>query len=86
MYFRIAIQVEDIPAWTWKSSILGSFELLVSWLRYYCILPVTRLCIFVATSAGALYTSLAPAEGQELWVTSVPAGQGAGSCRRGRQE
>jgi hypothetical protein len=75
MYYRIAIQVEDAPAWKWKSSILGSFELLVQWLRYYRILPVARLRIFVATSAGALYTSLVPAEGQALWATSVPASQ-----------
>jgi hypothetical protein len=75
MHYRVAIQVEDVPAWKWKSSVLGSLNLLLMWLQYFRIIPVGRLRIFVSESADALNTQLVPAQDQALWATSVPMAQ-----------
>jgi hypothetical protein len=75
MYYRIAIDSKVDPAWKWKSSVLGSINLLLLWLRSYQVIPRDRLRIFAATSADALNTPDMPAEDQALWATSVPASQ-----------
>jgi hypothetical protein len=71
MYYRVAIQVEEAPAWKWKSSVLGSFNILLDWLQHFRVLPAGRLRIFSSTLVDALRVPQVPAEDQALWATSV---------------
>src|SRR5262249_47931203 len=75
MYYRVAVQVKAVPPWQWKSSVLGSLNLLLQWLRYFQVIPADRLRIFSSALADALNTQLVPVEDQTLWSTSVPASQ-----------
>lgn len=72
MYYRVAIQVDAPPTWRWKSTALGSLDVLMHWLRYYRVLPCDRLRIFSSCSQEELNEQLLR-ENQGLGSSSVPA-------------
>ena len=74
MYYRVAIQVDPLPIWKWKSTALSSLNILLHWLQYYRVLPHDRLRIFSSSSREALSEQLVH-ENQGLASTSVPATQ-----------
>jgi hypothetical protein len=46
MYYRVAIQVDQVPHWQWKSTALSSLDVVFQWLRLYHALPQDRLRVF----------------------------------------
>ena len=74
MYYRVAIQVDALPTWKWKSTALSSLNTLFHWLQYYRVLPHDRLRIFSSSSQEELNEQLVR-ENQGLLSTSVPATQ-----------
>src|SRR2546428_4259084 len=50
MYYRIAIQMDRVPAWQWKSTILSELSAVFQWLRLYRALPQDRLRVFSSSS------------------------------------
>ena len=74
MYYRVAIQMDQVPTWQWKSTALSSLNILLQWLQYYRALPHDRLRIFSSSSREALNEQLLR-ENQGLLSNSVPAAQ-----------
>ncbi len=72
MYYRVAIQVDALPTWQWKSTALSSLNILLQWLQYYRMLPRDRLRIFSSRSQENLNEQLMR-ENQGLGSPSVPA-------------
>ena len=72
MYYRVAIQVDALPTWKWKSPALSSLNILIHWLQYYRVLPCDRLRIFSSSSQEDLNEQLLR-ENQGLLSSSVPA-------------
>ena len=72
MYYRVAIQVDALPTWKWKSTPLSSLNILFHWLQYYRVLPHDRLRIFSSSSQEDLNEQLVR-ENQGLLSTSAPA-------------
>ncbi len=52
MYYRVAIQVNQQPAWHWKSTVLSSLDTLFRFLRLYSALPQDRLRVFSSSREG----------------------------------
>src|SRR5260221_11236425 len=52
MYYRVAIQVNQQPAWQWKSTVLSSLDTLFRFLRLYSALPQDRLRVFSSSREG----------------------------------
>jgi hypothetical protein len=52
MYYRVAIQVNQQPAWQWKSTVLSSLDALFRFLRLYSALPQDRLRVFSSSRKG----------------------------------
>jgi len=72
MYYRVAIQVDAAPPWTWQSTALSSLGSLLQWLQVYRAFPHERLRIFSSSSREALNEQLEQ-ENQGLASTSVTA-------------
>jgi hypothetical protein len=59
MYYRVAIQVNQQPAWQWKSTVLSSLDTLFRFLRLYSALPQDRLRVFSSSSREGMDELLA---------------------------
>ena len=74
MYYRVAIQVDPLPLWQWKSTALSSLDALFQFLRLYRALPQDRLRVFSCSSYEEMNKQLLR-ENQGLGSTSVTAAQ-----------
>ncbi len=74
MYYRIAIQVDPLPLWQWKSTALSSLSAVFQGLRLYRALPQDRLRVFSCSSREGMNEQLVR-ENQGLKSTSVTAAQ-----------
>ena len=54
MYYRVAIQVDSVPTWQWKSTVLSSLDTLFRFLRLYGALPQECLLVFSSSSREGL--------------------------------
>ena len=72
MYYRVAIQVDAVPTWQWKSTVLSELSAVFHWLRLYHALQSDRLRVFSSSSREALEEQLAQ-ENQGLPSLSVTA-------------
>jgi hypothetical protein len=74
MYYRIAIQVDQVPHWQWKSTALSSLDALFQLLRLYRAVPQDRLRVFSSSSREEMNEQLVRVN-QGLESTSVTAAQ-----------
>lgn len=74
MYYRVAIQVNAMPTWQWKSTVLSSLETLFQFLRLFGALPYKQLRVFTSSSREGLEEQLEQ-ENQGLVSLSVTAAQ-----------
>ncbi len=74
MYYRMAIQVDPLPLWQWKSTALSELSAVFQWLRLYRALPQDRLRVFSCSSYEEMNKQLLR-ENQGLGSTSVTAAQ-----------
>ena len=58
MYYRVAIQVDSVPTWQWKSTVLSSLDTLFRFLRLYGALPQECLLVFSSSSREGLEEQL----------------------------
>jgi hypothetical protein len=70
--YRVAMQVNTIPNWQWKSSVLGTLGTLFAWLRLYRMIPLEYLRVFSAVSHDDFNEQLMRVN-HGLASTSVPA-------------
>jgi hypothetical protein len=59
MYYRVAIQLYQVPHWQWKSTALSSLDALYQLLSLYHALPQDRLRVFSSSSREELDELLA---------------------------
>lgn len=59
MYYRVAILVDQLPRWKWKSTALTSLDTLFQFLRLYRAIPQDHLCVFSSSSREDLDVLLA---------------------------
>ncbi len=59
MYYRVAIQVDHLPYWQWRSTVLTALDALFQFLRLYRSLPQDRLRVFSSSSREDLDELLA---------------------------
>jgi hypothetical protein len=59
MYYRVAIQVDHLPYWQWRSTVLTALDALFQFLRLYRSLPQDRLRVFSSSSREELDELLA---------------------------
>jgi hypothetical protein len=57
-YYRVAMRIHAAQDWQWKSTVLGTLETLLGWLRLYRMVPVDQLRVFSATSKEELNEQL----------------------------
>ena len=74
MYYRVAIQLDQVPHWQWRSTILSSLDALFQWLRLYRAVPQDHLRVFSSSSREEMNEQLVRAN-QGLLSTSVTAAQ-----------
>jgi hypothetical protein len=74
MYYRVAIQVDILPAWQWKSTMLSELSALFQWFRLHRALPYDRLRVFSCSSREEMNEQIGR-ENQGLLSTSVTAAQ-----------
>ena len=74
MYYRVAIQVDALSTWRWKSMALSSLDVVFQWLRLYHALPQDRLRVFSSCSREGMNEQLVRVN-QGLESTSVTAAQ-----------
>jgi hypothetical protein len=74
MYYRVAIQVDQVPHWQWKSTLLSSLGALFQWLRLYRSLPQDQLRVFSCSSREGMNEQFVQVN-QGLESTSVTAAQ-----------
>ena len=74
MYYRVAIQVDQVPHWQWKSTALSSLDALFQLLRLYRAVPQDPLRVFSSSSREEMNEQLV-LENQGLESTSVTAAQ-----------
>jgi hypothetical protein len=72
MYYRVAIQVDAVPTWKWKSTVLSTLNTLFQYLRLLHALPQDQLRVFSSSSREGLSEQLAR-ENQGLLSSSVTA-------------
>jgi hypothetical protein len=72
MYYRVAVQVDAVPTWKWKSTVLTSLEALFGFLRLSKALPPDRLRVFTSSSLADLAEQLV-CENKGLGSPSVTA-------------
>ena len=58
MYYRVAIQVDAVPTWQWKSTVLSQLSTLFRFLRLYSALPQGRLLVCSSPSREGLQEQL----------------------------
>lgn len=58
MYYRVAIQVDAVPTWRWKSTVLSSLDTLFRFLRLYRALPQQSLLVCSSSSREGLQEQL----------------------------
>ena len=58
MYYRVAIQVDPLPTWQWRSTVLSSLQTLFQFLRVYRAFPQDRLRVFSSSSREDLSEQL----------------------------
>jgi hypothetical protein len=54
MYYRVAIKVDSLPIWQWKSTVLSSLDTLFRFLRLYGTLSQECLWVFSSPSREGL--------------------------------
>ena len=59
MYYRVAIHVDQVPHWQWRSTALSEFSALFQLLRLYRALPQDHLRVFSSSSREELDELLA---------------------------
>jgi len=59
MYYRVAIQMDQVPHWQWKSTALSELSALFQLLRLYRALPQDHLRVFSSSSREQLDELLA---------------------------
>ncbi len=74
MYYRVAIKVDSLPIWQWKSTVLSSLDTLFRFLRLYSTLPQEGLWVFSSPSREGLQEQLVQ-ENQGLGSNAVTAAQ-----------
>lgn len=74
MYYRVAIQMDQVPHWQWKSTALSSLDALFQLLRLYRAVPQDHLRVFSSSSREEMNEQLVR-EIQGLGSTSVTAAQ-----------
>ena len=74
MYYRVAIKVDSLPIWQWKSTVLSSLDTLFRFLRLYGALPQECLWVFSSPSREGLEEQLMQ-EKQGLGSHAVTAAQ-----------
>lgn len=74
MYYRVAIQTSAIPEWKWKSTVLGSLNVLFHFLQLHHTIPARRLRIFTAPSQED-FDEMLSQENRGLMTNSVTAEQ-----------
>jgi hypothetical protein len=72
MYYRVAIQVDQVPHWQWRSTVLSELSAVFQWLRLYRAVPQDRLRVFSSSSREEVDEQLAR-ENQGMESTSVSA-------------
>jgi len=60
MYYRVAIQVDAVPTWQWKSTVLSSLETLFQFLRFFGALPQVQLRVFSSSREGLAAIMISP--------------------------
>ncbi len=73
MYYRVAIQVDAVPTWQWKSTVLSSLDTLFHFLRLFRALPHDQLRVFSSSSREGLAEQLE----QENQGAVLPFGDGS---------
>ena len=74
MYYRIAIHVDHVSQWQWKSTALSSLDALFQWLRLYRAVPQDHLRVFSSCSREEMNEQLMR-ENQGREPTSITAAQ-----------
>ena len=74
MYYRVAIQMDQVPHWQWKSTALSELSALFQLLRLYRAVPQDRLRVFSSSSREEMNEQLVRVN-QGLESTSVTAAQ-----------
>ncbi len=74
MFYRVAIQTNSIPEWKWKSTVLGSLNVLFHFLQLHHSIPARNLRVFMAPEQGYLDEMLSQ-ENRGLVTNSVTAEQ-----------
>ena len=74
MYYRVAIQVDAVPTWQWKSTVLSSLDTLFHFLRLFRALPHDQLRVFSSSERVGLAEQFEQ-ENQGLYSPSVTAAQ-----------
>ena len=74
MYYRVAIQMDQVPDGQWKSTVLSSLDALFQLLRLYRAVPQDRLRVFSSSSREEMNEQLVRVN-QGLESTSVTAAQ-----------
>lgn len=73
MYYRVVAQVDAVPTWQWKSTVLSSLSALFQVLRPLCALPHDQL--WVSSSSRQGLEEQLTQENNGLAHTSVTAAQ-----------
>ena len=58
MYYRVAIQVDSVPTWQWKSTVLSELATLFRFLRLFRGLPPDQLRVFSSPTREGLAEQL----------------------------
>jgi hypothetical protein len=58
MYYRVAVRVDSVSPWQWKSTMLSSLETLFQFLRRYSALQLDHLWVFSSSSREGLEEQL----------------------------
>ncbi len=74
MYYRVAIQADQMPHWQWRSTVLSSLDALFQLLRLYRAVPQDHLRVFSCSSREEMNEQLVRVN-QGLESTSVTAAQ-----------
>jgi hypothetical protein len=75
MYYRVAIRVDQVPHWQWKSTALSSLDALFQLLRLYRAVPQDHLRVFSSSSSREEMNVQLVRVNQGLESTSVTAAQ-----------
>jgi len=70
MYYRVAIQVDQVPHWQWRSTVLSELSALFQLLRLYRAVPQDRLRVFSCSAREGMIEQLMQVN-QGLESTSV---------------